>query len=89
MLNVGFHAFVGCEDYAIEYAVTESRLEQTKKIPIKIALTTPSGEPFVNSSPVSLVKYSHGGHLIAIVTGRLVQLFHLYNLDYTSDKAGL
>lgn len=68
--------------------MTESRFEITKKIPVKIALVTPSGEPFVNSSPVSLVRYSHGGQYIAIVTGRLVQIYHLYNLDYSTDKAG-
>lgn len=84
----GLHAFVGCEDFAIEYAVTESRLEITKKIPVKIALVCPSGEPFVNSSPVTLVKYAHGGQHVAIVTGRLVQIFHLYNLDFSTDKAG-
>jgi hypothetical protein len=79
---------VGCDDYAIEYAITESRLEMTKKIPVKIALVCPSGEPYVNSSPVSLVRYSHGGQFIAVVTGRLVQIFHLFNLDFSTDKTG-
>ena len=73
----------------MEYAITNNRLEMTRKLPTKLALTTPTGEPFVNTSPVSIVKYSHGGHFIAVVTGRLVQLFHLYNLDYTTDKSGI
>jgi hypothetical protein len=88
ILFPGLYMYAGNEDFAVEYAITNNKLEMTRKVPTKLALTTPAGEPFVNTSPVSLVKYSHGGHIIAVVTGRLVQLFHLYNLDYTADKSG-
>ena len=46
----------GCENEVREYAVGEVKYELMKKIPTKIALTTPQGEPFVNNQPVSLVR---------------------------------
>ena len=85
-----FLAF-GCDDSIREYAVTEGKYECMRRLPTKVAVTTPAGEPFMNTSSVNLVKYSNGGHLLAVVTGRLVQIFQLYVLDFSNsadDKAG-
>ena len=61
----GRYLSIGCEEFAAEYAVTDSKIELLRRIPTKDAITSPSGEPFVNTQAVSIVKYSHGGHLLA------------------------
>ena len=48
----------------------------------------PDGQPYVNTAPVSRVRYSHGGHLLAVVTGRLAQVYHMVDLDFDADQAG-
>jgi hypothetical protein len=89
IIILGHFIFCGTEDYAVEYAITNSKLEMCRKIPTKVAVESTSGEPFVNTLPVSLVRYSNGGHLVAVVTGRLIQVFHLYNLEYLGERAGI
>jgi WD40 repeat protein len=49
-----------------------------------VAIKGPGGEAFVNTSPVSKVKYSQSGHLLAVITGRLGQVFNMYDLCYPS-----
>lgn len=78
----------GCENEVREYAITENKFDTMRRIPTKIAVTTPSGEPFMNNQPVSLLRYSHGGHLLAVVTGRMIQVFQLYKLEYHVEKTG-
>lgn len=85
----GLMAIFGCDDDIKEYAITDSKLELTRKIPMKVAIISNNGDPIINSSPVSLVKYSHGGHLIAGITGRIAHIFHAYNLSYDVDKTGM
>jgi hypothetical protein len=78
-----FVAFA-CEDEVREYALTDARLELVKRFSTKVPFTGPGGTPFANTQPVSLVRYSHGGHLVAVVCGKLAQVFHLYDLDYSA-----
>jgi WD40 repeat protein len=84
----GFFFVAGTDEHVVEYAITDSKYEVLRKIPIKTAILSPTGEPIMNSNPVSIVKYSTGGHLIAVATGRLIQIFEVYNLNYNTEKAG-
>jgi len=61
----GRSLITGSDDYITECAVLDNKLELLKRIPIKGTLLGPNDEPFVNSSPVSVVRFSHGGHLLA------------------------
>jgi WD40 repeat protein len=80
----------GCEDDVREFSLTDSKFEMIRKLPTKVPFTGPGDIPLVNTLPVSLVKYSHGGHLLAAITGRMAQLFHMYTLDFSSSEpAGL
>ena len=79
-----FVALAG-EDEAIEFIVSDSHIEAVRRLPTKIPFTLPSGTPIVNMSPVSLVKYSHTGHLLAVVTGKLAQVFHMYNYKVSAS----
>ena len=47
-------------------------------------MTAPHGEAFSNTLPCSKVLYSNSGHL-AVITGRLGQVFNMYNLTYGID----
>jgi WD40 repeat protein len=80
----------GCEDDVREFYITDSKFEMVRKLPTKVPFTGPGDVPLVNTVPVSLVRYSHGGHLLAAVTGRMAQLFHMYTLEFSSNEpAGL
>jgi WD40 repeat protein len=68
----GHRIAFGCDDYYREYAITSDKLELMQEFPAKIAVTGPSGEAFVNTHPVSKIKYSNGGHLMAVVTGTMI-----------------
>lgn len=65
-----------------ECAIADGKFEVLRKFPTKVPFTGPNGTPFANSHPVSIVRYSNGGHLIAVVTGKVAQVFHVYNLQY-------
>jgi WD40 repeat protein len=82
----GLMAVFGCDSDIREVSLTDSKFDVTRKIPTKIPFTTASGMPFANTVSVSLVKYSHGGQLVAVVTGRLAQVFHMYNLEYSATE---
>jgi len=69
--------------------VTNNKLEALRKIPVKMALERSTGETVHNTSHVSLVRYSHGGHLLAVVTGKLAQIYRVNHLTYVLEKAGL
>lgn len=48
-----------------------------------------NGQPFNNTSPVSIVKYSASGHLLAVATGRTVQVYNLsMNQNTPTDPSG-
>jgi len=74
----GKYVALAGEDDALECLVADNNIEVVRRIPAKISFTLPSGAPFVNQAPVSLVRYSHAGHYIAVVTGKLAQIYHMY-----------
>jgi len=77
----GKYVAVAGEDDALECIVADNNVEVVRRIPAKISFTLPNGVPFVNQAPVSLVRYSHAGQYIAVVTGKLAQIYHLYRYD--------
>jgi WD40 repeat protein len=81
----GLHAAYACESEVREYAIADNQLDLIRKFGVRIPFQGPSGTPVVISQPVSLVRYSHGGHLIAVVTGKIAQVFHLYIQDNESS----
>lgn len=85
----GLFVVFGCDEDIKEYAIADSRIELLRRIPARVAINGPNGEPVMNTAPVSIVKYSHGGHLLAVVTGRFCQIYQLYNLNFDTEKAGL
>ncbi len=78
--------FVACaSEYEVkEYAITDTQLDMTRKISVKQPFTGPTGIPYLVTQPVSLVRYSHGGQYLAVVTGKLAQIYHMYTKDYAS-----
>jgi hypothetical protein len=79
----GSFAVLGCDNEIRECSITSHGLETVRRIKTKKPFTNCHGTPFVNTLPVSIVRYSHGGHLLAIVTGRIAQIFHMFNFDYS------
>lgn len=85
----GFFLAIGSEDFLREYAIADSKLEPIRKVSMKTPFVGINGNPFVNSQPVTLVRYSHGGHLLAAVTGKVAQIFHRYKMSYSNaDSMG-
>ena len=82
----GLFAAFACNDEVREAAITQSGMEVVRRIPTKQPFVSSDGISLANSLPVSLVKYAHGGHLLAVVCGKIVQLFHMYDLDYSVNK---
>ena len=80
----GKYVALAGEDHALECIVADNNVEVVRRIPAKISFTLPSGVPFVNQSPVSLVRYSHAGQYIAVVTGKLAQIYHLYKYNVSA-----
>ena len=70
---------IGCEDQVIEYAVTDTQYTKLRSIDVRKPFVI-HGVPVVHSYPVSLVRYSPGGGMQAVVTGMLmiVVLFIVY-----------
>ena len=73
-----------CEDEAVEFIITENSIGAVRRIPVKMPLTLPNGQPFVNTQHVSLVRYSHSGNLLAVVTGKYVRIFDMLRLQVSS-----
>ena len=82
----GLFAAFACNDEVREVAITQSGMEVVRRIPTKQPFVSSDGISLANSLPVSFVKYAHGGHLLAVVCGKIVQLFHMYDLDYSVNK---
>jgi hypothetical protein len=85
---VGLTVAFAAEGEVREYVITDEHLELYRRINIKGAFTGPTGVAHVISQPVSIVKYSTGGQYMAVVTGKLAQVFNLNVLDYTSLQGG-
>ena len=83
----GLFAAFACNDEVREAAITQSGFEIVRHMPTKLPFVSSDGLSLANSSPVSLVKYAHGGHLLAVACGKIVQLFHMYDLDYHRNKS--
>lgn len=73
-----------------EYAITDCHLELYRRISVKAPFIGPTGTAHLVTQPVSLVKYSHGGQYMAVVTGKIAQIFHTNITDYhtTTKLAG-
>ena len=72
-----------------EFAVTDQQFELIRRIPVRTPYTTPAGVPYIISQPCSKVIYSHGGHLVAVVTGKIAQIYKVHERDYyTSNIMG-
>jgi hypothetical protein len=70
-----------------EYAVTLSGLTLVRQVVnAKTPFISSDGTSYGNSAPISIVKYAYGGHLLAVVCGKLIQLFHMYHLDYSFSE---
>ena len=80
----GKYVALAGEDDALECIVTDCNVEVVRRIPAKISFTLPNGAPFVNQAPVSLVRYSHAGQYLAVVTGKLAQIYHLYKYTFSA-----
>ena len=85
----GFFVATGTDDFATEHAVANNKLEPLRKIPMRMAMEKSTGEAVHNTAHVSLVRYSNGGHLLAVVTGKLAQVYRLNCLDYNFEKTGI
>ena len=85
----GLFVATATENYIREYAITDMKLEPTKAINMKLHFHSNTGQAVSNTAAPSVVKYSHGGQYLAAITGKIAQLFHMYNLDYNnSDLIG-
>ena len=63
-------------------------LETIRRIP-KVPFTLPNGTPFVNMHPVSLVKYSHSGNLLAVVTNKHARIFDMLHCEVNDNDLSL
>ena len=75
-----------CENEVKEFAVTDSSLDLMKKTSTKTSFVGPTGIPFNITQPVSLVKYSNGGQYLAVVTGKVAQVFHCYSKSFATGS---
>jgi len=80
----------GTDEYVKEYAILNQNLSLVQTIPIRVPLKGGGGENLMNVYPVGGLEYSNGGHLIAVVTGKYVQIFEKYNLNFDGiEKSGM
>ena len=82
MHPIGNTILIASDENVRECIISENKIDELKVIPTKTAFTTANGTPFVNNLPVTLAKYSNGGNLIAIVTGKFAQIYNMVQLDY-------
>lgn len=61
-----------------EFAIWDTQIELIRRIPVRVPFKGTGGAPIVITQPVSLVKYSNGGHMLAVVTGKIAQIFHMF-----------
>jgi len=78
----GTLAAFATESEVREYVLTNNCLELHRRINIRGPFVGANGHAYIISQPVSLVKYSTGGQYIAVVTGKMAQLFSTNLLDF-------
>ncbi len=84
----GLQVAFACENEVREYAVCDNGFDIIRRFIIRNAFQGPGGAPVIINQPVSLVRYSQGGHMIAVVTGKVAQVFHLYHPDDDAPGVG-
>lgn len=84
----GTQVAVASETEVREYAVADSELDLIRRFGVRTPFQGSSGVPVVVTQPVSLVRYSHGGHLLAVVTGKIAQLFSVFQPESDLPKPG-
>lgn len=82
----GMMVACACESEVKEYVISDTQMDLTRVFNVRSPFISPTGIPIVISQPVSLVKYSNGGHLLAVVTGKVAQVFHLLIQDRDSTS---
>lgn len=82
----GLFVATACEDEAVEFVVSDTGIGSVRRIPVKVPLTLPNGTPLVNTQPVSIVRYSHSGHLLAVVTGKFARIFDMLKLKISPTE---
>lgn len=85
----GLQIVTACESEVREYAVADTQIDLIRRFGVRTPFQSPSGLPVVISQPVSMVKYSNGGQLLAVVTGKTVQVFNMFRQDHeTATSSG-
>eukprot|EP01033_Poteriospumella_lacustris_P009178 gene9178-6604_t len=83
----GLQVLVANEMEVKEYAISDGQLDLMRKFSVRTPFQGSNGVPVVVSQPVAMVKYSNGGHLLAVVAGKYVQIFHSYSPDFDATSA--
>jgi WD40 repeat protein len=91
---LGHFIAVATKEEIIEYAIVDqpSRLNPLRKINLSTsfyitAIAQPSSgncEPYVCTTPPSIIAYGNGGHLLAVATGKVIRVYNMTCLDYHS-----
>ena len=79
----------GLDESVKEYAILNNSLELLHTMGIRNSLSSKSNESIVNIFAASVVQYSNGGHLLAVATGKYVQIFARSEVDYSRIRAGV
>lgn len=79
---------LGCDNDVQECVIADDGLVSVRRYPTRVAVADAQGQPFANYSSVGIVVYSNGGHMLAAATGKSVQVFHVNQLDFSSEKSG-
>lgn len=85
----GLYVACGSETFVGEYAVTDKKLKYLRRVDIKLPfyITVPGSHiVHVNTQPATIVKYSIGGHLLGVVTGKILRIYHMYALDFANPE---
>jgi hypothetical protein len=77
--SAGFQLVVSFEDMVRVYHVMDKELRLVFEVPLKGVLRVPNTKTFFSITRVNLVSFSHGGSLLAVVTGKIIQLFSFYS----------
>lgn len=91
----GMQIASGTESEIREYAIGDEQLQLIRRFGVRIPFAghevkgangevVSTGVPVIISQPISKIRYSNGGHLLAVVTGKVAQIFHMYNTDSDS-----
>lgn len=84
----GLQLAVATETEVREYAISDNSLDLIRRFSVRTPFQGTSGVPVVVTQPVSFVRYSNGGHLLAVVTGKIAQIFHAYSPEFDMSSPG-